>query len=179
MSERILVVDDDGSILETFEHHLARSGYEVATATSAEEALDLLPDFEPSLIFTDVRMPGMDGIELLQRIRSLAEDVDVIVITAFEGMSTAVNAMKAGAYDYLVKPLDLDQIDLLVDRCFRDRSLRRRIRHLSAEASEGHELDQLVVSIVIVLVDVERSPAHVPTHTRLPRPWRVIHRTPG
>jgi two-component system response regulator AtoC len=144
MSERILVVDDDDSILETFEHHLARSGYEVATATSAEEALDFLPDFEPSLIFTDVRMSGMDGIELLRRIRSLAEDVDVIVITAFEGMSTAVNAMKAGAYDYLVKPLDLDQIDLLVERCFRDRSLRRRVRHLSAEASVGHELDQLV-----------------------------------
>jgi two-component system response regulator AtoC len=70
--------------------------------------------------------------------------VDVIVMTAFEDMSTAVNAMKAGAYDYLVKPLDLDQIDLLAERCLRDRSLRRRIRHLSAEASIGHELDQLV-----------------------------------
>jgi DNA-binding NtrC family response regulator len=72
------------------------------------------------------------------------EDVQVIVITAFESMSTAVSAMKAGAYDYLVKPPDLDQIDLLVERCFRDRSLRRRIRHLSAEVSEGHEIDRLI-----------------------------------
>jgi two-component system response regulator AtoC len=144
MKERILVVDDDPSILETFEHHLSRSGYDVTTAATAEAALDIVPSFEPSLVITDVRMPGMDGIALLERLHSQLEDVDVIVITAFEGMSTAVSAMKAGAYDYLVKPPDLDQIDLLVERCFRDRSLRRRIRHLSAEASEGHEIDRLV-----------------------------------
>ncbi len=144
MTERILVVDDDESILETFEHHLTRSGYEVATAKSTEDALDIVKTFDPALVITDIRLPGADGIELLQRVRSSVEDADVIVITAYEGMSTAVSAMKAGAYDYLVKPLDLDQIDLLVERCFRDRSLRRRMHHLSAEASVGHELDQLV-----------------------------------
>ena len=93
MKERILVVDDDASILETLEHHLSRSGYEVATAATAEAALDIFPSFEPSLVITDVRMPGIDGIALLERLRSRAEDVDVIVITAFEGMSTAVNAI--------------------------------------------------------------------------------------
>jgi two-component system response regulator AtoC len=144
MSEGILVVDDDASILETFEHHLTRSGYEVATVTSGEEALEVIPTFDPALIITDIRMPGIDGIELLRRVRSSTEEVDVVVITAFEGMSTAVSAMKAGACDYLVKPLDLDQIDLLIERCFRDRSLRRRMRHHSAEASVGYELDQLV-----------------------------------
>lgn len=144
MSERILVVDDDESILETFEHHLTRSGYEVATASSAEDALAFAPSFDPALIITDIRMPGMDGIELLRRLRNSSGEVDVIIITAFEGMSTAVSAMKAGAYDYLVKPLDLDQVDLLIERCFRDRSLRRRMRHLSAEASQDYELDQLV-----------------------------------
>jgi DNA-binding NtrC family response regulator len=144
MRERVLVVDDDRSIRETLEQHLARSDYEGATAASAEEALSLLPEFEPGLVITDVRMPGLDGIEFLRRIRSQLDDVDVIVITAYDDMKTAVSAMKAGAYDYLVKPLDLDQIDLLLERCFRDRSLQRRVRHLSAEASEGHELDSLV-----------------------------------
>jgi len=144
MSERILVVDDDASIRETFEHHLARQGHEVATAQTAEAALALLPDFEPVLVITDIRMPGMDGIELLRRVREANKDIDVLVITAHEDMKTAVSAMKAGAYDYLVKPLDLDQIDLLLERCFRDRSLRRRVRHLTAEASEGHELEHLV-----------------------------------
>jgi DNA-binding NtrC family response regulator len=144
VSERILVVDDDASIRETFELHLTRQGHEVATAESAEQALALLPDFEPVLVITDIRMPGMDGIELLRRVREANKDIDVIVITAHEDMKTAVNAMKAGAYDYLVKPLDLDQIDLLLERCLRDRSLRRRVRHLTAEASEGHELEHLV-----------------------------------
>jgi len=144
MSERILIVDDDRSIRETFEQHLGRSGYEVATAQSAEEGLAQLAEFEPGLVVTDVRMPGMDGIEFLKRVRSEVSDLDVIVITAFDDMKTAVNAMKAGAYDYLVKPLDLDQIDLLFERCFRDRSVRRRAQQLSADASVGHELQSLV-----------------------------------
>jgi DNA-binding NtrC family response regulator len=144
VSERILVVDDDASIRETFEHHLARQGHEVSTAESAEDALAQLSGFEPVVVITDIRMPGMDGIELLKRVREASKDIDVLVITAHEDMKTAVSAMKAGAYDYLVKPLDLDQIDLLLERCFRDRSLRRRVRHLTAEASGGHELEHLV-----------------------------------
>ena len=139
-----MVVDDDRSIRETFEQHLGRSGYEVVVASSAEGALALLDQMQPGLIITDVRMPGMDGIEFLRRARTAVDDVDVIVITAYEDMTTAVNAMKAGAYDYLVKPLDLDRIDLLVQRCFRDRSHRRGAEHLSREAAEGHALENLV-----------------------------------
>jgi DNA-binding NtrC family response regulator len=144
MTQRVLVVDDDRSIRETFEQHLGRSGYEVTTAPSAEEGLALVEREEPGLVITDVRMPGMDGIEFLRRVRASLDDVDVLVITAFEDMNTAVSAMKAGAYDYLVKPLDLDRIDLLVSRCFRDRALRRRVEHLTSEASEPHALEHLV-----------------------------------
>ncbi len=144
MSGRILVVDDDASIRETFEHHLARSGYQVRTAASAEEALALVAEFEPALVITDIRMPGMDGLELLRQVRSAAEDIDVLLITAHEEMKTAIEAMKAGAYDYLVKPLDLDQIDILLQRCFRDRALHRRVRHLADEAAEPYSLERLV-----------------------------------
>ena len=143
MSERILVVDDDASIRKTFDEHLSEAGHEVRTAVDAEQALGLLEEFDPALVVTDIRMPGMDGLELLRRVRS-ASDADVAVITAYEEMKTAVAAMQAGAYDYLVKPLDLDEIDHLVERCLRDRTLRRRVSHLSAEVSEGHDLDQLV-----------------------------------
>ena len=144
MSGRILVVDDDASIRETFEHHLARSGYQVRTAASAEEALAVVAEFEPALVITDIRMPGMDGLELLRQVRSAAEDIDVLLITAHEEMKTAIEAMKAGAYDYLVKPLDLDQIDILLKRCFRDRALHRRVRHLADEAAEPYSLERLV-----------------------------------
>lgn len=143
VSERILVVDDDRSIRRTLGEHLSEAGYEVRTTSSAEEALACLEDFDPALVVTDVRMPGMDGVELLRRVRH-GSDADVAVITAYEDMKTAVAAMQAGAWDYLVKPLDLDQIDHLVERCLRERTLRRRVHHLAAVASEGHDLDQLV-----------------------------------
>jgi len=144
MSDRVLLVDDDLSIRETFEHHLGRSGYEVRTAAGGEEALAIAPEFAPGLVITDVRMPGMDGLELLRRLRSGGEDLDVAVITAHDDMRSAIAAMQAGAYDYLVKPLDLDRIDAMVRRCFRERSLRRRVHHLAGEAAEAFGLESLV-----------------------------------
>jgi len=144
MSRRILVVDDDASIRETFEHHLTRSGHQVASAASAEEALGRMAEFDPALVITDLRMPGMDGLELLSRVRAARPDIDVLVITAHEDMKSAMEAMKAGAYDYLVKPLDLDEIDLLIGRCFEGRKLKRQAEQLSAEAAEPYALNQLV-----------------------------------
>ncbi len=144
MSDRVLVVDDDLSIRETFEHHLGRSGFEVRIAAGGEEALAIAGDFDPGLVITDLRMPGMDGLELLRRLRTGGEDVDVAVITAHDDMPSAIAAMQAGAYDYLVKPLDLDRIDAMVGRCFRERSLRRRAHRLAAEAAEPFALASLV-----------------------------------
>jgi DNA-binding NtrC family response regulator len=144
MNRRILVVDDDASIRETFQLHLTRSGHQVSTAASAEEALGQLAEFDPALVITDLRMPGMDGLELLTRVRQAMAETDVLVITAHEDMKSAMEAMKAGAYDYLVKPLDLDQIDLLIERCIQDRRLKRRADQLSAEAAEPYALNQLV-----------------------------------
>jgi DNA-binding NtrC family response regulator len=141
---RVLVVDDDASIRETFEGHLRDTGYEVATAASAEQALMRVSELDPGLVITDVRMPGMDGLELLRRLRAARPDISAIVITAHEEMSTAIQAMKGGAYDYLVKPLDLDHIDLVVERCFRERALQRRAEHLGGEAAEGYTVDRLI-----------------------------------
>lgn len=143
MSERILVVDDDAPIRRTFDEHLSEAGYEVRTAADAEEALGILEEFDPALVVTDIRMPGMSGLDLLRRVRA-ASDADVAVITAYEEMKSAVEAMQAGAYDYLVKPLDLAAIEHLVERCLRDRTLRRRMNHFTAEAAGGHDLKTLV-----------------------------------
>jgi two-component system response regulator PilR (NtrC family) len=141
---RVLVVDDDASIRETLELHFRDTGHDVSTAASAEEALARLATTDPMLVITDVRMDGMDGIALVETIRSRRPDVDVVVITAFEDMRTAIGAMKAGAYDYLVKPLDLDRIDMVVERCVRDQRLQRRAAQLVADAAEPYALSQLV-----------------------------------
>src|SRR5690349_1842588 len=114
---RIMVVDDDERAAEIFHDKLEHSGYEILTAGSAEEALGQLKKFEPSIVITDLRMPGMSGLDLLERVREHMPHTEVIVVTGHEDMSTAVAAMKAGAFDYIVKPVDLKQVDSLVARC--------------------------------------------------------------
>jgi DNA-binding NtrC family response regulator len=139
-----MVVDDDQSIRDTLENHFRDSGHDVTVARSAEEALSKIGAVDPSLVITDVRMGGMDGLALLAKLREARPDTDVVVITAFEDMRTAIEAMKAGAFDYLVKPLDLDQIDLTIELCLRDQRSRRRLAQYAHEAAEPYALSQLV-----------------------------------
>jgi DNA-binding NtrC family response regulator len=145
--KRVLVVDDDPAIRETIERNLLRWGYDVGVADSAEAALSKVRAFDPGLVITDVRMSGMTGLDLLAKMRESAPDIDVIVMTAYEDMRTAITAMKAGAFEYFVKPLDLDQIELVTQRCFRDRAARRRAARqaeLDRDSAEQYTLSQLV-----------------------------------
>jgi len=134
-SPRILVVDDDTDGLEVLETRLTHAGYEVETAESAEKALARIAAFAPGLIVTDVRMSGMTGLELLEKIRSTMDAVEVVVMTAHDDMETAVQAMKSGAFDFLVKPVDPKAVQALADRCFRERAL--------AEGDNGPEATSL------------------------------------
>ena len=133
---RILVVDDDVDGLDVLKTRLSHAGYDVETAESAEQALARVKAFDPGLIVTDVRMPGMTGLELLAKVRETMEGVHVVVMTAHDDMQTAVSAMKAGAFDFLVKPVDPKAVQVLADRCFRERALD--VEHVSAD-----ELDAL------------------------------------
>jgi len=120
---RILVVDDDVDGLEVLKTRLMHAGYDVETAESAEKALARVKAFDPGLIVTDIRMPGMTGLELLAKVRETMDGVHVVVMTAHDDMQTAVTAMKAGAFDFLVKPVDPKAVQGLADRCFRERAL--------------------------------------------------------
>jgi len=120
---RILVVDDDTDGLEVLEMRLTHAGYEVETAESAEKALGRVKAFDPGMIVTDVRMSGMNGLELLEKVRGAMDGVEVVVMTAHDDMETAVSAMKLGAFDFLVKPVDPKAVQALADRCFREREL--------------------------------------------------------
>ena len=132
---RIMVVDDDERAAEIFHDKLEHSGYEVLTSGSAEEALGQLKKFQPAVVITDLRMPGMSGLDLLERVREHMPGTEVIVVTGHEDMNTAVAAMKAGAFDYIVKPVDLKQVDSLVARCLAEQDLNRRVE----EQEEGQE----------------------------------------
>jgi len=144
MNRRLLVVDDDTAIRETLAHHLARARFEVMTAESAEAALARIGELDPAVVLSDVRMPGMNGIELVTRLRSLVPDLNVVVMTAFEDMETAVGAIRAGAHDYLVKPLDLDRLELVLERAVRDRALRQRVGRMAEEEARPYALPSLV-----------------------------------
>jgi len=144
MKGRILIVEDDAAVREVFRRTVERAGYAAATAETAEQALALMDEAAPELVLTDVRMAGLSGIDLLERVRSDYPDVDVLVITGFDDMETAVAAMKAGAYDFLVKPVEPAQVEHVIERCFRDRAVRNRLRHLTQEVSEPYSLARLV-----------------------------------
>jgi len=137
MAKRILIVDDDPDAREILHDKLVHSGYDITAVADAEAALQRVGALRPDLVVSDIRLPGMDGLTLLRRLRENLEDVDVLMITAHEDMTTAIEAMKAGAFEYVVKPVDLRKLDSLVERCFRDQELRRKAQAGDVWREEG------------------------------------------
>jgi len=138
---RILLVDDDQSFLEVMAFLLEEEGYEVVRAGSGAEAFDRLQDAPFSVMVTDLKMPGLDGLSLLKKAHGLDANLLVIVTTAFGDMATAVAAMKAGAFDFLPKPCDRDHFKLTVRRALEHARLRREVGELrGGGSSEGKTL---------------------------------------
>ena len=148
---RILLVDDDADLRSVFREKLEYSGHEVDEADSAEVALAKVGAFDPALVVTDVRMDGMTGLELLSRIRESMEHVDVIVMTGHDTMISAVEAMKSGAFDYLVKPVGLKELVAVVDRCLSDQEINRAAAEqpeADGEDADGAESDARAKQVV-------------------------------
>jgi two-component system response regulator AtoC len=144
MKRRVLVVDDDPATRDLLRDKLELSGYQVGLAESAEQALGLLLSLDPSLVITDLHLPQMNGLDLLERIRSETDPASVIVITGHEDMQSAVAAMKSGAFDYVVKPIDLVHLEELVRRCFADRELERRAASMAEEEPPARPRGEVV-----------------------------------
>ena len=144
MERLILVVDDDSLVNEFVTETLTRSGYEVHSASSGPEALELIDQYEYDLVLTDVKMPEMDGITLLSKIKKQVPDTVVVVITAFGTVQNAVDAMKKGAYDYIVKPFSPDEIGLVVDRAIDHRCLAMENKVLKAQIKEKYSFENIV-----------------------------------
>ena len=136
MAGRILVVDDDHEHRRIVEDKLSYIGYEVTGAGSAEEALGLLQAVQPTVIVSDLKMPGMSGIDLLQKVKQTASEIDVVMVTGHEDMTSVVEAMKAGAFDYVTKPVELGRLADIVRRCLEEQELNRAARMTATEADE-------------------------------------------
>jgi two-component system NtrC family response regulator/two-component system response regulator HydG len=141
---RLVVIDDEVNAAAALETLLKEDGYEVARAHDARSGLSLLEKTEPDVVLTDLRMPGMDGLELLARIKEIRPETMVILMTAYGTVKTAVKAMKLGAEDYLSKPIDVEELEVVLQKALDRKGLVEEARSLRERLEHKYRLDNLV-----------------------------------
>ncbi len=139
----ILIVDDEVNILESFKMFL-KYDYNIFTATSGEEALKIVEKGNINLILLDIMLPDFDGIDLLRQIKDINKNIEVIMVTAIKTVKTAIQAMKLGAYDYITKPFNVDEVVSSIEKCLEKQKLVREVTYLRAELSKPFVFDNLV-----------------------------------
>jgi len=144
MADKILLIDDDVSLRRVTEFNLQNSGYDVMTAANGAEGLVLFKRYRPALVITDVRMPEIDGYQVLEKVLELEPQTLVIIITAFSSVEQAVEAIKVGAYDYVTKPFSRDQLTLTVAKAFEFRKLRKENTQLRDQLSDHSKQQQII-----------------------------------
>jgi len=140
----ILVVEDDEILADNLRDSLVRNGWDAQVAGTAEEAQKMLRTLHPDIVLTDVRLPGMTGIELIGQVRAVEPDAKVIVMTGDGAVQPAVEAMKAGAYDYLTKPLVLAELKLLIERALGSKRMEKTLSFYESREAQKGGLDALL-----------------------------------
>jgi len=141
---KILVVDDELIMRESLAGWLQRDGHHVEKAASGEEALELLKNVKFNILLVDMKMEGMSGLDVLQSVRESDPDVAVVIITAFGSISTAIDAMKQGAYDYLLKPFDPNELGMLIEKIIRRQAQERETLFLKEEYRERTRFENMI-----------------------------------
>lgn len=165
--KKILIVDDDQSLAKTLDLYFKSKDYEVQVSFSAREGLDLWRNEEPDLVLLDVHLPGMDGTDVLARGKEEGLKGDVIMITAFQDMEATLSAIRRGAVDYLYKPLDLDALDVLLEKILVWRKSQDKLEKLSHVISETYKPNQIigrsqaVLEVMKDIAKVSRAPVSV------------------
>ncbi len=146
MNGRILVVDDEEIVIRSCMRVLSGGGFQIDAARNGLEALSAINKNDYDVLILDIKMPRMDGIEVLQRVKETHPDIDVIMITGLHEIETAVQAMKLGAFDYLPKPFDPDELELVVARAFERRQLLQENLALKSEVSARYRFENIIGS---------------------------------
>jgi DNA-binding NtrC family response regulator len=144
MRGKILIVDDEQMMCEMLEDDLKRHGFHPTCYISAEKALGALKTESFDVLLTDMNLPNMNGIELCERVVANRPDIPVIVITAFGSMETAIAAIRAGAYDFVTKPIDTDFLILALDRAVNHHGLQEKVKLLDEALKKSHQFDELI-----------------------------------
>ncbi len=141
---RILEIEDDSLVSRTIAAHLKKKGYEVKLAESGEEGLELYREFRPDLTLLDIKLPDINGLEVLRQLKQLDKNAAVVVMTAFDDMKTTVEAIKSGAFEYLVKPLDYLELDLTMEKAFQLKALEEKVSYLIEEKQKEYQIDNII-----------------------------------
>jgi DNA-binding NtrC family response regulator len=144
MDERLLIVEDEETLRESLKRVFQREGYQVSAVGSAETALELFEEESFDLIVTDIILPGNTGIELLKRVKEVHPEQIVIIITAYASLETAVETLRAGAYDYIVKPIIHEEIKQIVKNALRQRALQKENVLLKKQMGGSYDLSRIV-----------------------------------
>ena len=144
MNGRVLIVDDDGDMCTELERMLVRRGYEVVTRQQADEAFELLSTEDFDVVVTDVNMRGMNGIELCDRIAQNRRDLPVILITGFGSMDTAIASIRAGAFDFITKPFNAEQLLRAIQRAMQMQALEAEVKRLRRDVSEYRQFPEII-----------------------------------
>jgi len=140
----ILIIDDDPLIRKTLSTHLSTGKNEIVSAESAEEGLKKFDQCVPDLVILDIRLPDMDGLDALRTIKEKDKNSCIIIMTAYDDMRTTVEAIKSGAFEYLVKPLDYVELDLTIEKAFQVRSLEDKLSYLVEEKQKEYTIDNII-----------------------------------
>ncbi|MFZ1060224.1 MAG: sigma-54 dependent transcriptional regulator [Candidatus Rokuibacteriota bacterium] len=144
MSSQLLIVDDERLIRWSLEQTLAKGGYEVSSASTGEAALAAVREDPPDLILLDLKLPDIDGLQVLRQIKELSPHLQVLIMTAYADVGTAVEAMKLGAYDYLPKPIDFDNLAVTIRNALETSQLKRKVQLLSEKHLYPFHFDRIV-----------------------------------
>jgi len=140
----VLVVEDDNAMRELLAESLVDEGYTVLGAAGGREGVKAVRAGQVDLVVTDLRMPDLDGLDMIREMRALPSSPDVILITAFGTIDTAIKAMKLGAFDYITKPFEIDQLLIAVDRALRDRELHHEVARLREEVADKYCFENII-----------------------------------
>ena len=140
----ILIIDDDPLIRKTLTSHFSKEGFEVLLAEDGSEGLQKYEESFPDLVLLDIRLPDMDGLEALRKIKERKKNACIIIMTAYDDMKTTVEAVRSGAFEYLVKPLDYVELDLTIDKAFQMRNLEDKLSYLVEEKQKEYTIDNII-----------------------------------
>lgn len=140
----ILIIDDDPLIRKTLSSHFSKEGFDILMAEDGKQGLLRYEENSPDLVILDIRLPDMDGLEALKKIKEMDKSACIIIMTAYDDMKTTVEAIKSGAFEYMVKPLDFVELDLTIDKAFQVKSLEDKLSYLVEEQQKEYTIDNII-----------------------------------